>query len=116
MSPGPMPADSNAARAASAVGPGATWGASHGLKTSNVPNRRVRNSTARSSIELPVIARAFSVDVKTIAAPPSLGLQNMYVVSGSLTIGAEAISSADNAFRRQACGVIEPLRNALAAI
>ena len=50
----------------------------------------------RPQLDRPVAetCRARSADISTTAAPPSLGLQNMYEVSGSLTIVAAAISSA----------------------
>ena len=48
-SAGPMPAASNAAAAATAVGEGADSIAMDGLKTSNEPNDRVRSATDRSS-------------------------------------------------------------------
>ena len=46
-SSGPIPACSNAAAAASAVGEGADSIGIDGLNTSNEPNRRVRNATDR---------------------------------------------------------------------
>ena len=68
--PGPMPAASNAARAAWTVAPSVISGASHGLNTSNVPNRRVRNSSART-LDRPIAERAGprSADISTTAAP-----------------------------------------------
>ena len=81
-----------------------------------MPNLRVRNSSALTSTASASSRRARSVAISTTAAPPSLGLQNMYDVSGSLTIGALAISPAGTGLRRHACGVIAPLRSALAAI
>ena len=52
----------------------------------------------------------------TSATAPSAGEQNMYFVSGGLTIGDSAISSIDIGVRRQALGFSAPLRYALAAI
>ena len=46
-SAGPTPASSNAAAAASVVAEGADSIGIDGLKTSNEPNRRVRNATER---------------------------------------------------------------------
>ncbi len=77
ISSGPMPAVSNAAAAASTVAPSVISSASHGLNTSNVPKRRVRNSTALTSIGSSRSSRALPAEVSTTAAPPSLGEQNM---------------------------------------
>ena len=63
-----------------------------------------KRTTAR-----PSPAAAVSL-ASTTAAPPSPGEQNMNRVSGSLTISAASISSADIASRRQALGLREPLR------
>ena len=75
---------------------------------------RVRNATERNSTDGTPSSLALAVEVSTIAAPPSLGLQNMYFVSGSLTIVPAAISSTESGLRRHACGVIEPLRRLFA--
>src|SRR6185436_20763701 len=114
MSSGPTPADSNAALAANSVADGEPSTARDGLNTSNVPYLRVRNSTARSQTGSSRNSLAFAGDASTSDAAPSLGLQNMYLVSGSLTMSASAISSTLNACRRQALGLRAPLRNALA--
>ena len=52
---------------------------------------------------------------RTSATAPSPGEQNMYWVSGLLTILEERISSSLSGARRQAFGLREPLENALAA-
>jgi len=105
-----MPAAANAAAAASALtldGVPMPW--IEGLKTSKDPNRRVRVAAPSSRTARPRREATASL-VTTIAAPPSPGEQNMNRVSGSLTISAEAISSAEIGSRRQALGFSEPLR------
>src|SRR5436305_14251299 len=114
-SAGLTPACSNAAAAASVVGDGADSIGIDGLKTSNEPNLRVRKATERKRTARFAAERSRSPRASTSATAPSPGEQNMYWVSGWLTIREPRISSSDSGCRRQAFGFEEPLRNALAA-
>ncbi|MCY1554743.1 hypothetical protein D9M68_913350 [compost metagenome] len=93
MSPGATPAASKAACEAVTVGAGACRLASPGLNTSKEPWWRVRISAARTMIGLSVKRLARLARHSTSAAPPSAGLQNMYLRSGRLTGADSAISS-----------------------
>src|SRR5689334_5289481 len=116
MSSGPTPALAKAALAASVLTlEGRPWPWIAGLKTSNEPKLRVRVATESSLTDLALSRRAISSEATTMAAPPSPGEQNMYCVSGSLTIAEDAIVCSDMGSRRQALGLREPLRKALAA-
>ena len=59
--------------------------------------------------------RARSARASTSATAPSPGEQNMYCVSGWLTILEASTSSSDSGRRRQALGLRAPFSNALAA-
>lgn len=50
------------------------------------------------------------------ATAPSLGLQNMYCVNGSLTMGDACTCSAVSGVRRHALSFLDPFRKFLAAI
>src|SRR2546421_12199399 len=114
-SSGPMPACSKAAAAASAVGEGADSIGIEGLNTSNEPKRRVRKATERRKIGALEDRRSSSPRARTSATAPSPGEQNMYCVSGWLTIFDDRISCSDSGVRRHAFGFAAPLRNAFAA-
>src|SRR5439155_8940131 len=114
-SPGPMPAASNAACAASTDGLGARSGASHELKTSKDPNRLERTTVERTYTDFEVYRDASSARQTTSAAPPSPGEQNMYCVSGSLSIVEPSISASVKGVRRHAFGFSAPLRYDFAA-
>ena len=57
----------------------------------------------------------FFSEARISATAPSAGEQNMYLVSGSLIIGAFMIVSRSTGLRRHAWGVMVPLRNAFSA-
>ena len=109
-SSGATPAAAKAAAAASVLtleGRPVPW--IEGLKTSKEPKRRVRVAAPSRCTARPMRAATASL-ARTIAAPPSPGEQNMNRVSGSLTMSAAAISSAEIGSRRQAFGFSAPLR------
>ena len=84
---GSTPAVSKASRAASTVGDGAISSGSDGLKTSNVPARRVRKTADRSHTGRASGSRARYSRRQTRAPPrPSPGEQSMYWVSGCASI------------------------------
>jgi hypothetical protein len=72
-SSGPIPACSNAAAAASAVGDGADSIGIEGLKTSKEPKRRVRKATERRWIGVRARDLARSARARTRATAPSPG-------------------------------------------
>src|SRR3954451_1414535 len=110
-----MPACSNAAAAASVVGDGADVTGMDGLKTSKDPKRRVRKATERRKTGLRGRCFARSAVASTSATAPSPGEQNMYWVSGWLTILEARTSSSLSGLRRQAFGLRDPFSNALDA-
>src|SRR4029453_10123454 len=91
-----IPACSNAAAAASVVGDGADSIGMEGLKTSKEPKRRVRKATERSWIGVRARDFARSPRARTRATAPSPGEQNMYCVSGWLTILEASTSSSES--------------------
>jgi hypothetical protein len=86
-----------------------------GANTSKEPKPLVLVATDRNLTCCAPRRSAAAAEATTMAAPPSPGEQNMYCVSGSLTIGAAATASSVSASRRHALGLMAPLRNALAA-
>ena len=64
---------------------------------------------------MPVSARARSPRARTSATAPSPGEQNMYCVSGWLTILEASTSASDRGRRRQALGLRAPFSNAFSA-
>src|SRR3954464_11830272 len=110
-----MPACSNATAAASVVGDGAEVTGIDGLKTSKEPKRRVRKATERRNTALRDICLARSPVASTSATAPSPGEQNMYWVSGWLTIFESRTSCSVSGLRRQAFGLRDPLSKALDA-
>src|SRR5438093_10665323 len=111
MSAGATPASSKAAFEAVTVGDGAATGARHGLETSNEPWCLVRMSAAFTSTGVRVYLCATLALHNTSAAPPSAGLQNMYLRSGRLTGIDSAMSAYVNSRWRHACGLSAPCRN-----
>ena len=81
-----------------------------GLNTSKEPKARVRVATASSRTGRAASRLAADSLATMIAAPPSPGEQNMYRVSGSLTMSAAAMTSSDIASRRQAFSLRAPFR------
>ena len=110
---GPIPATSNASRAASTLGEGAISSSSEGLNTSNDPGRRVRNATERNLTGRASRRAAYSAVATTSAAAPSPGEHSMYCVSGWASIGESRMSSAESGVRRHACGVRRAIRERL---
>src|SRR5699024_1554589 len=84
-------------------------------KTLNEPSGRVRMSTPRTKTGLSVKSAALRCDATISATAPSSGEQNMYWVSGGLIGRDAAIASSVIGVRRNAEGVIAPLRYAFAA-
>ena len=107
-----MPAEANAAAAASIDGLVRTPGDSHGENTSNEPGRRPRNSTDANFTGFSHRSKARAPRARMSATPPASGAQNMYRVSGSL-MGSDCMaSSTDTGVRRQAFGCASPYAKA----
>ena len=101
-------------RAASTVGGRPVRDRVDGLKTSKDPKRRVRNGHRRAGRRARGAARGPDrPGASTSATAPSPGEQNMYCVSGSVTIVEARISSSVSGCRRQAFGLRAPLREGL---
>src|SRR6516165_10555966 len=115
MSPGPIPASSNAAAAASVVADGAESIGIDGANTSNEPNRRVRKATERRYTGVRVSSLIRDPRASTSATAPSPGEQNMYCVRGWLTILDDTISSSLSGVRLHAFGLRAPFAKAFDA-